>query len=193
MSGLSFIKQYISKPRTVGAILPSSKYLAKKMIHHINFQDAHCIVEYGPGTGVFTQEILAKRKQDTMILLFENNADFYALLQEKYHHEPNLHVICDSAELVGKYLQEYEAPPIDYIVSGLPFASLPGDISRNILTEAAKHLGQGGSFITFQYTLLMKDLIGQFFDEITLTRELRNVPPAYVLSCKKSNCYCSTI
>jgi len=72
---------------------------------------------------------------------------------------------------------------IDYIVSGLPFASLPKDVSSNILKETQKYLNEEGKFITFQYTLLKKDFIKKYFNEVSIKREVRNVPPAYVICC----------
>jgi len=185
MSGLSFIKQYITKPRTVGAVLPSSRYLADKMIQDIDFDNAQCIVEYGAGTGVFTDKLLKQRNADTLLLLFENNTEFYMLLTEKYSGEANLHIVNDSAEHIGAYLHKYNVGYADYIISGLPFASLPQTVSSKIMTQTKKYLKQGGSFITFQYTLLKKDFIRQYFRDITVKRELRNVPPAYVFCCKQ--------
>lgn len=185
MEILSFIKQYITKPRTVGAILPSSKYLASQMIKNIDFNSASYIVEYGPGTGVFSEKIIKKRKRHTIILLFESNKEFYDLLKEKYKYEPNLYIINDSAEYIGKYIIRYDIPWIDYIVSGLPFASLPQNVSSNILKQTKKYLKKDGKFITFQYTLLKKDFIGQYFNEVNIKRELRNVPPAYVFCCNQ--------
>lgn len=183
MDGISFIKQYIKKPGTVGAILPSSKYLADKMVETIDFKSANHIMEYGPGTGVFTDKILEVRKSDTIILLFETDEVFYNLLQEKYKNEPNLYIINDSAEHIGKYMARYHIPWVDYIVSGLPFTSLPQTISKNILQQTQLHLRQDGRFILFQYTLFKKKLIEQYFNTIEITRELRNMPPAYVFSC----------
>ncbi len=49
-----FLLEYIKNPSKVGAIAPSSRYLADGMIQSIDFNSAECIVEYGPGTGVFT-------------------------------------------------------------------------------------------------------------------------------------------
>ena len=184
MSSFSFITQYLLKPRTVGAVLPSSKYLADKMTQGIDFDNARCIVEYGPGTGVFTEKILKQRKPDTLVLLFEKNIEFYGLLNEKYSKEPKLYIINDSAEYVGKYLIQHGVACADYIVSGLPFASLPYEVSSNILTQTKKYLKQEGSFITFQYSLLKKDFIRQFFHEIAIGMEFRNIPPAYVLCCR---------
>ena len=184
MGKLSFLLQYIFKPRTVGAVLPSSKYLANKMVASIDFDNAKCIVEYGAGTGVFTEKILQKRNPDTIVILFEMNDAFCQTLKEKYGSEPNMHIVNDTAQNVGAKLQKYGFGYADYVVSGLPFASLPQDVSVGILAETKKYLKPSGAFITFQYTLLKMDFIGQFFDKIEIERELKNVPPAYVLRCQ---------
>jgi len=184
MSGISFIKQYITKPRTVGAVWPSSKYLAAGMVRDIDFQRARCIVEYGPGTGVFTDKILQRRKPETLVILLEFNPEFCRLLQNKYKNEPNLHIVNDSAENIETYLLQNNVPYADYIVSGLPFASLPQEVSARILTNTRKHLRPGGRFITFQYTLLKMGLIGEYFCKISTKRVLRNIPPAHVLCCE---------
>lgn len=183
MNKLSFIRQYLIKPRNVGAILPSSKYLARKMVRNIDFNCARYIVEYGPGTGVFTEKMIERRNRDTIILLFESNKEFCNLLEEKYKDEPNLHIINDSAEYIEKYIMKYNIPWLDYIVSGLPFASLPHNVSSNILKQTQKHLKEEGKFITFQYTMLKKDFIEKYFNKISIEREVRNIPPAYVFCC----------
>ena len=184
-NGLHFIKQYITKPRTVGAVLPSSKYLAGKMTRNIDFKSAKCIVEYGAGTGVFTDSILKQRNPGTVVILFENNKEFYTMLREKYCNEANLYVVSDSAEHVGEYLHKHNFDYADYIISGLPFASLPQEVSSKIMAHTKKYLKPGGSFITFQYTMLKRDFIGQYFHDISIDRELRNVPPAYIFCCKQ--------
>ena len=184
MGNMSFLKQYIFKPRTVGAVLPSSKYLAARMVNGINFAQVKCVVEYGGGTGVLTAEILRKRQPGTVVIVFEMNSTFYNVLNDKYGHEADVYIVNDSAMHIGQKLQEYGVQCADCVISGLPFASLPQEVSFNILTETKKHLKPGGAFITFQYTLLKKDLIGQFFEHIDIVREMRNVPPAYVLRCR---------
>jgi len=183
-SGLMFLLQYIFKPRTVGAVLPSSGFLARKMVAGINFENAKCVAEFGAGTGVFTDKILQKCGADTKILVFETNKTFAQPLMEKYAHLPNVFVICDSAANLGAYLAKHKLEYADYIVSGLPFASLPQEVSRNILTEARRCLKPGGVFVTFQYSLLKKGLIEGYFPRIEIAREFRNMPPAYVLRCR---------
>lgn len=185
MKKIPFLSQFITNPRTVGAILPSSNYLGDKMTENINFQEAKYIVEYGPGTGVFTEKIIKKRNPNTVILLIENNLEFYFLLREKYLEVENVHIQYGSAEQIERYLKEFEIPYVDYIISGLPFSSLPKNVSHNILLNSAKILKDNGLFITFQYTQLKKAFIKKFFARIDTKREFRNFPPAYIFSCCK--------
>ena len=88
-----FLLEYIKNPSKVGAVAPSSRYLAEKMIEKINFNTAKCIVEYGPGTGVFTEKILARVKEDTHVILIEVNKSFYEDLQKKYGYKNNVIII----------------------------------------------------------------------------------------------------
>ena len=76
MKNLSFIYQFFINPRSVGAIWPSSKFLANKMVQGINFQDAKNIVEFGPGTGAFTEKILERTSSNKTIVLIESNRGF---------------------------------------------------------------------------------------------------------------------
>ncbi|MDR7002032.1 rRNA adenine N-6-methyltransferase family protein [Neobacillus niacini] len=184
MKSLKFFLQYLFSPRKIGAVLPSSNYLAEKMIQTVDFQTAKYIVEYGSGTGVFTDKIIKSRKSNTVVMLIETNEGFYKLLKEKYKNEEKLIIINGSAENIDKYAKEYGIPYIDYVISGLPFASLPKSVSNIILYKTKKLLNNKGKFITFQYTLLKKALINKFFKKIDVKHEYRNLPPAFVLSCQ---------
>lgn len=180
----NFIKQYIKNPRTVGAVAPSSEKLAYRMIEDINFLNACCIVEYGPGTGVFTEKILNNKKDSTIFIAMEYNTDFYNILKEKFKDEANFILINDSAENLKEYLNKYNIDKVDYIVSGLPFASLPDDMSKRILKVTKEILKGKSEFITFQYTLFKMKLFKTYFGKIKRKKVLFNLPPAYVLKCK---------
>lgn len=184
MNIIKFLAEYIRSPRTIGAVAPSSNGLALKMVNDINFKNAKCIVEYGPGTGVFTDKLLERKNQDTILILLEYNEEFCKQLKDRYNGNNNVIVINDSAENVSMYLEKYNIEKVDYVVSGLPFASLPKDISSKILHTTKNILKKDGLFITFQYTLLKKDSIAGYFKKIDLDKVLFNIPPAYVLKCK---------
>ncbi|MCY6959946.1 class I SAM-dependent methyltransferase [Clostridium brassicae] len=182
---ICFIKEYILNWKVIGAISPSSKKLAYKMVENIDFQTAKNIVEYGPGTGVFTEELVNRKRKGTKLFVIEYNLKFYNILKEKYGHIEDVYIINDSAEKIDIHLNKYEVYKIDYIVSGLPFASLEKATSINILKKSNELLKENGKFITFQYTLLKKDFINKFFFNIETSRVMKNLPPAYVLSCDK--------
>lgn len=183
MKVISFLIEYFKSPRTVGAVAPSSEKLAEKMVSDIDFENAKCIVEYGPGTGVFTDKLLERKKQDTILLLLEYNKEFCKRLEEKCNRYDNIIVINDSAENVDEHLAKYNIEKVDYVVSGLPFASLPKNVSNKILEKTRSILKSDGLFITFQYTLLKKEFITVYFKKIDMERVLFNVPPAYVFRC----------
>ena len=183
---LSFMRQYLKSPRTAGALLHSSKYVAQRMMAKIDFENARYLVEYSPGTGAFTGYLLKARKQDTVVLLFESNKEFYELLQKKFGHEPNLYIIRDSANAIGQYMEKHNIPWIDYAVSSVPLTHISIHEATSLLHQSKKHLIQGGRFVSFQYSLTKQGLFQAYFKKIEITREMRNLPPAYVICCSCS-------
>ena len=182
---MSFIIQYLLHPRSVGAVKPSSRHLAIKMVEDVDFHTAECIVEIGAGTGIFTEEVVKAKRKGTKFLIFEINDSFYKMLKKKYGRLPNVRVIHDTAGNMGEYMKKYGIHKADYIISGLPFASLPKESSDKILKTCRKCLAREGAFITFQYTKCKIPLFCRFFPAISIKKENRNIPPAYILNCKK--------
>ena len=183
-----FIKEFIKNPKFIGAVAPSSEYLAEKMIEDINFKECNCIIEYGPGTGVFTQKLIARKKESTLLLVIENNKEFYDDLFSMYGYKKNVKIINDGAENIKKYLQQYNIKQVDYVVSGLPFTVLPVSISNIILKNTKEILKSEGEFITFQYSLFKKSFFENYFNSVKVKKAMINLPPAYVLKCKVNEC-----
>lgn len=181
---MSFLIEYIKHPRRIGAIAPSGKCLSRKMMKPIDFSSSDVIVEYDPGTGSFTEELVNHRRAGTTLILIEQNEYFYKKLEDKFGGQPDLHIIYGNAENVNEYLKEYGFQSADYIVSGLPFTSLPKDVSGSILTATNQALGKNGKFITFQYSLIKCRFFEQYFRITRYLHEMKNLPPAYVLVMK---------
>lgn len=175
----NFLKQYIMHPRTVGAVAASGKELAKKMIEPINFNNANVIIEYGPGTGSFSKEIIKRKNKNTIYIMIELNKEFYNTLKKIIKEENNIHIINDDVQNIENILKQYNIKEIDYIVSGLPFASLPKKISNKILKNTQNIIGNG-LFITFQYTKFKEKLFTKYFKVKDILKANKNVPPAYV-------------
>ena len=178
---MSFLLEFIKNPCRIGAVAPSGRHLSQKMISPIDFRNAKVIIEFGPGTGAFTKKLIANRNPDTVLLLIEQNPQFCAQLREKFSDEKNVHIIHGFAQDVNRYLRHYGFTGADYIVSGLPFTSLTKGVSDRILTAARTALGSSGQFITFQYSMVKRRYFEQYFRISDSRREMRNLPPAYVL------------
>lgn len=183
-SKLLFARQFLSTPRTVGAIAPSSRFLARKMVNQIDFTSARCIVEIGPGTGVFTELLIKRRSEHCQVILIETNEEFVRQLNDRYGHLDNVQIIHDSGEKINLYKMKYGIEHIDYIVSGIPFSSLPAQVSTNILATVNKALTADGRFILFQYSLMKIKTITAWFDITFIERSWANLPPAYVFTCR---------
>lgn len=192
---MSFLLEYLKHPRKVGAIAPSGKELAKTMMRPIDFETADVIVEYGPGTGAFTKMLCEKKKPETLLLLIEQNEHFYKRLVSMFKGEPNVRILNGDAKDVNRYLRQRGYAHADYIVSGLPFTSLPGVVSDGILKATKSALGAEGVFITFQYSLLKRRYFERFFGISDCLRQIKNLPPAYVFVMKNkgSSFVCRTV
>ncbi len=180
-----FFIEFVKHPKTVGAVMPSGKALAEKMMEPIQFDRADCIVEYGPGTGSFTRKLLKYRKEGTKLILIENNPVFYDRLKKEFGMQKEVVMILGSAENVNGYLTQYGIKTADYIVSGLPFTSLPKDISEKILLATQRAIGTKGRFLTFQYSLVKRKFFEKYFTIAGCLLELKNIPPAYVMVMRK--------
>ena len=153
------------------------------MLAPIDFSKASCIVEFGPGTGVFTHKLLERMKPDSKLLSFEINPAFLEELRKIKDHR--LILISDSAEKVQDYITQQGFSSVDYIVSSLPFAMIPDSIVEKILENSAKVLSSEGKYIQFQYSLNAKKRLESNFSEVKINFTPLNLPPAFIYVCKK--------
>jgi phosphatidylethanolamine/phosphatidyl-N-methylethanolamine N-methyltransferase len=178
----SFIKQFWKEKKMVGSMIPSSRYLADKMLENIDFESARVLVELGPGTGVFTEKILEKMHKEAKILVFELNEDFFNLLQKRIN-DPRVILINDSAESMEQYLTVNNLSSADYVISSLPLTNFTAALRKQILENSKRILRDNGKYIQFQYSLLLKKQIQQIFPSVSIAFTPLNFPPAFVYTC----------
>jgi phosphatidylethanolamine/phosphatidyl-N-methylethanolamine N-methyltransferase len=185
MSGRkSFLRNFWKEKKMVGAMSPSSRFLAKKMLEPLDFQQMRVIVELGPGTGVFTRRMLEQLRPDGVLLVFELNDNFMKLLQKEFK-DPRVHLIHDSAEKIGEYLEKLGLSNADAVVSSLPLANFPEDLRSRILNESYKVMTDRSLYVQFQYSLNAKKAIKALFRSVEITFTAVNFPPAFVYTCRK--------
>lgn len=180
-----FLKEFFKERKTVGAIRPSSMSLAKKMLKNVDFKNANVLVEYGPGTGVFTQRIVEKMKPDAVLYIFELHEPFYKKLQKEFENNKRIQVINDSAVNVRNYLEADHNEYADVIISSLPLTNFDQKLTMRILKSAEIALKPEGHYIQFQYSLNARKLLNKIFSSISIQFTANNLPPAFVYTCKK--------
>jgi phosphatidylethanolamine/phosphatidyl-N-methylethanolamine N-methyltransferase len=182
-----FLSNFRKNPRTVGAIAPSSQSLARMMLDDLPLAPGVRIVELGPGTGAITREIARRLPADSTCLAIDINPEFSARVAEQW---PGIASVCDRAERLLHIARDRNLLPVDHIISGLPFASLPSAIARDIVDAIVASLGPGGTFTTFQYAhafgfpsaiTVRRTLSRRMGARPTSRFVLGNLPPALVL------------
>lgn len=181
---LLFFSAFIRYPKEIGSVMPSSKFLVKELMRNIDFDNAKCIVEYGPGTGSITSEILRKSRKDAKILCFEINRKFCNYLRKNIK-DGRLIVINDSAENIKKYLNNLGISKVDYIVSGLPFSTLSDNKKSMIIKETRCTLKSSGKFLVYQFLSSFKRHLNNYFSKISTRFVALNIPPCFVYICEK--------
>lgn len=185
MSKRSFLREFFKANRMVGSVIPSSRFLSKKMLQPIHFEQAKVIVELGPGTGVFTKELLSQMSADCHLVVIELNDAFFTELQQKFQH-PNLHLVHGSAGDLTTILQGFHLAKADYILSSLPLSNFPAALRNSILEAINDNLVKKGKLIQFQYTRGLKKLYGAHFKQVHIDYTILNFPPAFIYTCTNS-------
>lgn len=177
-----FLRRFVSQPNQIGSIIPSSRFLCKRMMEAVPWDEARVIVELGPGTGVFTKEILKRKRADAAFFVIERDRQFQQILQKRF---PGL-IVEDEACNLHQYLKEQNLKQVDAIISSLPFAVFPEELRREILQGIHQSLAPGGVFVTYQYSLQLKPELQNLFGQVQVGFTPLNIPPAFVYTCHKA-------
>ncbi|WP_256916794.1 class I SAM-dependent methyltransferase [Streptomyces hilarionis] len=181
---MSITTEFLRRPLMTGAVAASSRRLAYEMTEGIGLEQARTVAELGPGTGVFTDAILARLAPGARLVAVELNPVLAARLAAA-RRDTRLTVVQGSAADLAAAVGE----PVDAVVSGLPWTVMPRDRRGHILDAVAEALAPGGRFTTFAYlhaarTPPARDLTSELarrFDRLERSRTVwANLPPAFV-------------
>ncbi len=179
---LLFARNFVLHPHMLGSVIPSSRFLVDQVLEPIDWGRAQVIVEYGPGVGTFTGEILRRMGADAHLVVIETNHDFVRFLRRSFP-DPRLHVVHESAAGVRKVLQRLGLPAAQYIISGIPLGSMPDPVRMQIVGETRAALAPGGAFLVYQFTARVLPILQRTFGSVRRSFERRNLPPAQLFVC----------
>jgi phosphatidylethanolamine/phosphatidyl-N-methylethanolamine N-methyltransferase len=148
---VQFIRSWIEKPISTGAVMPSSRVLARAMARYVDPQSDGPVIELGPGTGPVTQALVRQGIDPGRLILVEFNPDFCRLLRSRY---PQATVVQGDAYRLRRLLETYVAEPAAAIVSGLPLVTKPLRTRLRLISDAMTLLAAGAPFVQFTYAML---------------------------------------
>jgi phospholipid N-methyltransferase len=180
--GLLILKKFLKHGTSVATIAPSSRFMARSILHGIDFDNAKTIVELGAGTGPITIEILKRLKPSTRFFVIEIDNDFCSRLRHRF---PNLDVVNGDAAHLDKLLSDRGLQGCDTVVSGLPIPSFPEALRESIMAASAKAMGPNGIFRQLTIMpLLYKRMYQRYWDDVSFRFVPINIPPGGVYMCR---------
>lgn len=175
-----FLRSMLAQPRQVGAVWPTSRRAVRDLLDMGDLPSARTVVEFGVGTGVYTQQILKLLGPDAAFLAFEVDPKLASAVSRSLR-DPRLSVINDSAENVAAYLEGEQA---DVLVSSLPFTTFPAPLREDILGLSRRILAPGGVMLVLQYSPKVLPHLRSRFSQIRRRISPLNVPPAFLYACQ---------
>ena len=175
---VKFIRSWIEKPISIGAVMPSSRVLARAMARYVDPQSNGPVIELGPGTGPVTQALVRQGVDPARLILVEFNPDFCRLLRTRY---PAATVVHGDAYRLRRLLESYVDEPAAAVVSGLPLVTKPLRTRLRLISDAMMLLATGAPFVQFTYAMvppIPKELSGVRAESSELI--WMNLPPARV-------------
>lgn len=182
--GFEFLRGFLRNPAQVGSVVPSSRWLEQRLVRSAGIAQARTVVELGPGTGGTTAAFLQAMSPAARLLAIELDPAFHQHLQQALHN-PRLAVELGSAERMAEFLAARRLPAPDAIVSGIPFSTMPAEVSDRIAATIAQVLRPGGRFVAYQVRAHVAGFITPYLGQPEKRWELVNVPPVRVFTWVK--------
>lgn len=179
MSTLLYVKNLL-QDRYVASVTPTSRFAVERICGKMDFSQDRLVVEYGPGTGVFTEWILSRMTPASRLIAIERNRDFYRVLANRIS-DPRLTVFNQCAGNVREILDTGNSSKADYVLSGIPFSYIPPEKRKEILHATYGVLKAGGKFFAYQTfyqpSRILKNPLGEIFPVVNTELVLLCVPP----------------
>jgi phosphatidylethanolamine/phosphatidyl-N-methylethanolamine N-methyltransferase len=179
-----FLKNWVESPLKLGAVTPSSVFLARAMAARVDPAIPGPIVEIGPGTGPVTQALVDCGIAEERLILVEFNPDFCVMLRKRF---PKALIVEGDAYALDVTLRGILNEPAAAIVSSLPLTTRKMPERLALIDRAFAMMQAGAPFVQFTYAMVSPipvkraQVMAKVSDWI-----LRNLPPARVWTYRRA-------
>lgn len=174
-----FLRGFVRDPAMVGAIVPSSRQTIDRVLAKVDWEACRVFVEYGPGVGTFSRPVLQRMRRDARLIVIDTSAAFIDHLNATIN-DTRFSAVHGSAADVEAIVAAHGHAQADYVLSGLPFTTLPPGIGDAIMAATHRVLRPGGAFMVYQYTARARALMRPWFPRLDKGFEPRNFPPCVI-------------
>ena len=171
-----FFEGFVKHPVMVGSIIPSSRFTIAKMLAPVNWDECKLFVEYGPGVGTFCRPVLERLRRDAQLILIDTNPLYIDYLKRTIR-DSRFSAVLGSAADVEDIVRAHGHDHADYVLSGLPFSTLPDGIGPAIAAATHRVLRPGGAFLVYQFSARARDFMARHFTRIDNGFEWLNILP----------------
>lgn len=171
-----FFEGFLKHPVMVGSIIPSSRFTIAKMLAPVKWNECKLFVEYGPGVGTFCRPVLERLPRDGQLIVIDTNPLYIDYLKATINDSRFIPVLGSAAD-VEEIVRAHGHDHADYVLSGLPFSTLPDGVGPAIAAATHKVLRPGGAFLVYQFSAKARDFMARHFSHIDEGFELLNVLP----------------
>ena len=172
-----FFEGFLKHPVMVGSIIPSSRFTIEKMLAPVNWDECKLFVEYGPGVGTFCRPVLDRLRRDGTLIVIDTNPLYIDYLRATITDSRFIAVLGSAAD-VEEIVRAHGFDHADYVLSGLPFSTLPDGVGPAIAEGTWKVLRPGGAFLVYQFTARARNFMRRHFKRIDPAFTFCNVPPS---------------
>lgn len=174
-----FFEGFLRNPVMVGSIIPSTRYTIASTLKPVDWENCKLFVEYGPGIGTFCRPVLDRLRRDGTLLVIDTNPLFIDYLKATITDSRFVAVLGSAAD-VEDIVRAHGHDHADYVLSGLPFSTLPEGVGPAIASATHRVLRVGGAFLVYQFTPRARDFMAKYFRRIDSAFDARNIPPSFI-------------
>ncbi|MFN5821211.1 MAG: class I SAM-dependent methyltransferase [Novosphingobium sp.] len=171
-----FLQGFIEHPVMVGSIIPSSRFTIARMLGPVKWDECKLFVEYGPGVGTFCRPVLERLPRDGRLIVIDTNPLYIDYLKATITDSRFIPVLGSAAD-VEDIVHAHGFDHADYVLSGLPFSTLPDGVGPAIAAATHRVLRPGGAFLVYQFSAKARDYMARHFSRIDADFEPLNVLP----------------
>ncbi|MEW9854952.1 class I SAM-dependent methyltransferase [Novosphingobium sp. M1R2S20] len=174
-----FLEGFVRHPVMVGSIIPSSRFTIAKMLSRVKWDECKLFVEYGPGVGTFCRPVLERLPRDGALIVIDTNPLYIDYLRRTIT-DSRFTAVLGSAADVEDIVRAHGHEKADYVLSGLPFSTLPDGVGPAIADATWRVIRPGGAFLVYQFSTRARDYMARHFTRIEKDFEPLNVLPCHL-------------